>query len=308
MSGVHALGDVMKAVRVHGEIVLRQPAAAPELAYFLYRPPHVRESAPVVVSVHGITRNACEHALYLRPWADAYGAVLAAPLFDRCHYPAYQRVGAERRGNAEAAFNAMLADIEAELERPIGRISLAGYSGGAQFAHRYAFRNPQRVAALALGAAGWYTWPDSELDYPLGLGRSSPQLSINLPDFLRLPIAVYVGELDALRDAKLKQTARLDALQGTTRLERARRWVDALGEAGTRLGIDTRATFEVLYNVDHSFLRCVSRGGFGRRVFESFFGTRPGARERLDHDHVRFQLADRLGAPACAQAPRAVSR
>jgi len=305
MSGVHNLGDVMKAVRVHGEIVLRQPAAAPQLAYFLYRPPHVRESAPVVVSVHGITRNACEHALYLRPWADAYGAVLAAPLFYQHHYPAYQRVGAERRGNAEAAFNAMLADIEAELGRPIGRISLAGYSGGAQFAHRYALRNPLRVAALALGAAGWYTWPDSELAYPLGLGQSSPQLSINLPEFLRLPIAVYVGEFDALRDAKLKQTARLDALQGTTRLERARRWVDALGEAGTRLGMDTRISFHVLSNANHSFLRCVRRGDFGRRVFQSFFGHAPGACERLDH--ARFQPTERLRAPACAQTARAVS-
>ena len=37
------------------------------------------------------------------------------------------------------------------------RINLFGFSGGAQFAHRYAMAHPGSVNALVLTAPGWFT-------------------------------------------------------------------------------------------------------------------------------------------------------
>ena len=78
------------------------------------------------------------------------------------------------------------------------RFYLTGYSGGAQFAHRYAFAYPRRVAALAVCAAGWYTFPDPGLVYPHGLrlGGRLPGVTFNPAAILRVPAVAFVGARD----------------------------------------------------------------------------------------------------------------
>ena len=77
-----------------------------------------------------------------------------------------------------------------------GPFYLFGFSGGAQFAHRYVLAHPDRVAAAGIGAAGWYTFPDSATPYPYGLGRGAGQQPLrearNSPGFLlQLPCRHY---------------------------------------------------------------------------------------------------------------------
>src|SRR5207245_5828877 len=50
-------------------------------------------------------------------------------------------------------------------------IDLVGFSRGAQSAHRFALRHPDRVAALASFSAGTYTMPTSQSPYPYGVGH-----------------------------------------------------------------------------------------------------------------------------------------
>src|SRR5207249_8718522 len=49
-------------------------------------------------------------------------------------------------------------------------IDVVGFSRGAQSAHRFALRHPERVAALATLSAGTHTMPTSPEPYPLGIG------------------------------------------------------------------------------------------------------------------------------------------
>src|SRR5213083_2950002 len=49
-------------------------------------------------------------------------------------------------------------------------IDVVGFSRGAQTAHRFALRHPERVAALASFSAGTYTMPTSPQPYPYGIG------------------------------------------------------------------------------------------------------------------------------------------
>ena len=114
-----------------------------------------------------------------------------------------------------------------------GRILLFGYSGGGQFGHRYMMAHPDAVERLVVGAAGWYTFPDPTREYPLGVKASAslPGVTFFSARFLMVPTCVLVGEADTARDADFNQDAEVDAQQGTTRLERGRRWVAAMSAA-----------------------------------------------------------------------------
>lgn len=250
--------------------------------YLVYVPADVAEGAPVLVSVHGISRNARAHATAFSEFADRYGVIIVAPLFTEQQFPGYQRLGISSRRSGprpDLVLNAMLEEIEASTGARTDRFYLFGYSGGGQFAHRYAMSHPERVIAVAMGAPGWYTFPDDQTPYPRGMAlpNGAPLATPRPESFLRVPMAVFVGEHDNGRDRALRQTRGVDAQQGLTRLERGRRWVDAMRKVAQRHGYDTRYEFNVLADCGHSFRGCMRHGGMGWQVFEFLFGH---ARER----------------------------
>lgn len=259
-----------------GQIVLRNLATAPSLQYFLYVPCRQVNVTPVFVSVHGISRNAAEHAQYFAPFAERYGAMLVAPLFSRQRFADYQRLGsAEAR--ADTALDAILEEVQRLTGRRTEQFYLFGYSGGGQFGHRYALVHPQRVLRLALGAPGWYTFPDPKVRYPRGIkpSRELPGARFALQQFLKIPTCVLVGEKDVDQDDSLRDSERLNAQQGGTRLERARRWIAAMQSVAHQTHVDASYTLQVLPHCDHSFLACMKKGQMGQRVFTFFFP--PGA-------------------------------
>lgn len=252
--------------------------------YFVYLPRAAVEGAPVLVSVHGISRNARAHARAFADFADRYGVVVVAPLFPRQQFPGYQRLGVSRHGHGprpDLVLNAMLTEVAAMTGARTGRFYLFGYSGGGQFAHRYAMAHPQRVIAVAMGAPGWYTFPDEQARYPRGLHLPA-QHELPQPDmseFLRVPMAVFVGEHDDQRDDALRQSTRVDRQQGRTRIERGQRWVAAMRAAASAHRYPTHYQFQVLDDCGHSFRSCMQRGRMGWRVFEFLFGP-PADRQR----------------------------
>jgi len=261
-----------------GVVTHRRHTLDPGLDYYLYVPEDHHPDAPILVSVHGISRNAHEHAEALASQAERHGVVLIAPHFSRPRFPDYQRLG--RRGHgvrADIALDAIVAEVVALTGARGDRFFLTGYSGGAQFAHRYAFAYPRRVAALAVCAAGWYTFPDPDLVYPHGLrlGGRLPGVAFNPAAILRLPAVAFVGARDTARDPALNTADGIDRRQGRTRLARARNWIAAMTEAARARGLDTGYDFELLPRTGHSFHAGVApnRGDLARRLFERMFTT-----------------------------------
>lgn len=252
-------------------------AADPAQWYLLQPPPRPDPDARLLVSVHGVTRNALEHAQAFSGAARAHGCALLVPLFDERRHRRYQRLGHERHApRADLALQAMLAEARARLrlrERPL---LLFGYSGGGQFAHRYAMLYPEQVARVAVGAAGWYTFPDPARPYPFGLGGTGARglPPARLEALLRVPAAVFVGERDCEHDAQFNASPQLVEQQGDSRLARGRAWITHMTAMARARGLDTPYRFAVLPDSDHSFARCVRRGGLGGRVIEFLMGAR----------------------------------
>jgi pimeloyl-ACP methyl ester carboxylesterase len=259
-----------------GTLTLRRVHGDAALCYYVYVPEsRLRTQMPVLVSVHGISRNAREHGRAFAAFAEHYGLAIVLPLFTKDFYPDFQRLGIDGGRHPDTALDAMLADVGALLGIDAGRFTLFGYSGGAQFAHRYALVNPERVAALVLASAGWYTWPTDERAFPLGLPANPlrPELVCRLDGFLAIPLCVLIGARDTERDHSLRRSRWIDRFQGRNRLERARAWFAELQRIAASRGIQRQAELCVLEAADHDFVDAVERDAINRRAVEFLYGT-----------------------------------
>ena len=259
---------------------------APGLEYLVYVPRSGVAVAPVFVTVHGISRNVHEHATLFSTYCETFGVVLVAPYFAPELSADYQRLGREGRGpRADLALHGILEEAERLTGADTTRIRLFGFSGGAQFAHRYAMAHPHRVVGAVIAAAGWYTFPDPRTRYPYGIRRCRelPDLRFDPEEFLRVPITVIVGDRDVTGE-DLRRTRRVNRQQGETRLERARNWVDAMQTAAATYRVDPLVTLETIPGGDHSFMGLMGSGRLGDRTFAALFGMPPARDGGRDDD------------------------
>ena len=256
----------------------------PTQHFFAYVPGTGGHGAPVFVTVHGLSRNAHEHASLFSSHCEDVGAVLVAPCFDE-QSKDFQRLGRSGRGTrADAALDAMLEEVSWMTGAVTTRIHLFGFSGGAQFAHRYAMAYPHRIARAVIAAAGWYTFPDPKERYPYGIRRSRelPDVHFDPEEFLQVAITVMVGDQDTT-NVDLRITERVNRQQGENRLERAQNWVSAMRAAADAYHLDPRVTYESIPNGDHSFGTLMRERGLGERVFAALFGAPATRVQGADH-------------------------
>lgn len=229
--------------------------------YFAYAPSRIDPSAPLLVSVHGINRDVIGHVELFIEVADRHGAVVVAPYFDADRFPGYQRLSAKGR-RADKTLEAVVADVRRRARLKIKPFTMFGYSGGAQFAHRYALTQPRHVRTLILAAAGWYTLPARRVRYPYGTekGPRYPHVRCRVRSFLRIPTRVVVGADDTDVDPAVNQDAFVTRRLGRHRVQRAERWVEAVRRACARRDFAPAITLTLLPGVGHSFRDCVERG------------------------------------------------
>jgi len=267
-----------------GKVHRRHVTGDPALRYYVYVPNKSSAYASQFVSVHGVSRNAREHAVMFSPLAEQYGVVLVAPVFSGRHFGDYQRLGRNGCGRrADFAMQLITREVESLTGTDSNKISLFGFSGGGQFAHRYTMAHPDHVQRLVIGAAGWYTYPEAACKYPYGTAPT-PKLkgiSFNMKKFLQIPACVLVGQWDIKHDPGLNQSTRIQQQQGTTRLERGRRWIDAMNRAAIAHDLDTSYEFSILPGVDHDFTRAMETGQMGQQVFKYLYGTAPRLRDDI---------------------------
>lgn len=235
------------------------------LGCWVATPTNPDPSLPPLVAVHGVYRDVKGMLDIITHRLPHGGRSVIAPVFDETSWHGYQRVLTERR--ADHALLSLLKSINLPGVTDISSFDLLGYSGGAQFAHRFALLYPHLIHQLALCSAGWYTFPDNS-PYPYGLARPekkmpgfTPLVRSNLSAFLRLPIEVFVGECDTDKDPNLRRGKSIDRQQGSDRVERATNWVKALNKAASDQGVTAQVKLRLLGGCGHDFRQCVFLGG-----------------------------------------------
>lgn len=235
--------------------------------YYYHFPAGLHAGSPIIVSVHGISMNAAEHMVRMREVAQAVGAAIVAPCFRKELYPRYQQLQDGRTGTrADLALLDILADVRRRSGIRTRKIHLTGFSGGAQFAHRFAFRHADLVASCVSCAAGWYTFPDPDIAFPLGMAAGTgPDGRSAHADWRGVPHHVVVGSRDTAVEDALNMTAAVVEVQGVGRRTRARRWVKAMNRGRESLGLPLVGLTE-LRGLTHDFSAAHDRHGLARLI------------------------------------------
>jgi pimeloyl-ACP methyl ester carboxylesterase len=259
-----------------GRILHRALRNDPTTEYYCYAPASSAEGARVLTIIHGISGRALDYAQIFAPNCEDHGVVLLVPHFAE-HHRDFQRLGREGRGpRADEILHQCLGELGSLTGANVAEIYLFGYSAGAQFGHRYVMAHPHRVVRAVFAAAGWYTFPDPEQRFPYGIRptRKLPGVRFTPEEFLKVPMEVLVGSKD-LDSMNLRSTTRVINQQGANRVERARRWVEAMRDAAKARGLPPLTTCTEVPEISHNFDEFCRNGGLASRVVLSLFGDLP---------------------------------
>ena len=207
------------------------------------------ERSPLLVLIHGTTRKDWLRDSF-RDFAERTGTVLLAPLFPVGAAAADDVHGYKWLDAHGMRFDLLLLDMidQAAETWPIAtnRFALFGFSGGGQFAHRFAYLHPQRLTALSIGAPGNVTLPDRARPWPAGVRGLEERFGVEFnPDAARtIPIHLVVGGADTETweiarspdDPVYTRGVNDESTTRIAKLERLRGALDALG-ASTRLDV-----------------------------------------------------------------------
>jgi pimeloyl-ACP methyl ester carboxylesterase len=254
-------------------LTTRTAPEGPPLTYRAFVPTEGRHHPPLVL-VHGHGRRANRQFAAFLPAAIARGVPLIAPVFAPDRFGGYQSLaGTDGPFAALEALVATLEDASRHLGIPTDRVDMLGFSGGAQFVHRFAMMAPSRVLRAIVASAGWYTYIDEGRAFPggTGAGERTGGRRVDVVGFLNTPVHVLVGERDVVRDRSLRTGRGIDRRQGPERLSRALRWMDHLEEEAKARDLPPRVSFDLLPGTGHSFTEAVERGGLVTRTFDVLY-------------------------------------
>ncbi len=226
------------------------------------RPHQFTPDTPVVFVHHGRGRNGDDYRNYWLPLVDKADILVIAPEFSDVSFPGSRWYN---HGNllddaglpnpSEASTYAIDERIFAEL-RAQGvtrrrRYGLFGHSAGSQFVHRMlALGYRARVATAVAANAGTYSMPELDTRFPFGLGGIG-LTNDDVRQFLQFRLTVMAGthDIDATAEHFPKDPASMR--QGSTRLERAHRFIANARAMEGRLGTHCNWTIIDVPGVAH---------------------------------------------------------
>jgi poly(3-hydroxybutyrate) depolymerase len=198
----------------------------------LYVPGDVSASTPIVIVMHGASRDAPRYYEDWRKAGDVHGFIVVVPYFSKEFLPTSDHynlgfvfdpeTGKMREGEqwTFAAIEPLFDDVVRRVGGEQTHYTLYGHSAGSQFVHRFLFYVPDARVKRAIAAnAGWYTMPDYGIDFPYGL-RESGVTEDALISALSRDVVILLGDADTITDQENLNQAPEAELQGQHRFDR----------------------------------------------------------------------------------------
>ncbi|KAK9247042.1 poly hydrolase [Lipomyces tetrasporus] len=204
----------LEAAFLVGHIPQKALASDPRISYALYVPPkHYNPNPlstngehgklPLLVYVHGTRRNFSAIHNELVPFAESTPCAILAPLFpagiDGPNDLDSYKVLRSATLRSDLALLSML-DETAQCWPGIDtdKVFLMGFSGGGQFAHRFLYLYPERLAAVSVGAPGRVTVLDDQQNWPIGVADVEALFNRSIKkDLIRqVHIQLVIGDVD----------------------------------------------------------------------------------------------------------------
>ncbi len=209
----------LEAAYLVGSVPRIALASEPRVSYSLYIPPrHYNPNPlataggdaslnlpklPLLIFMHGSKRNVSPIHNELIPFAESTPCAVLAPVFPAGldgpnDMDSYKRL----RSKTLRSDLALLSMLDEVAHRWPGidttRVFLMGYSGGGQFAHRFLYLYPERLAAVSIGAPGSVTVLDPTQKWPAGVADVEELFDRSIDKHIIQKVAIYliVGSAD----------------------------------------------------------------------------------------------------------------
>lgn len=238
--------------------------SGPAIPVRLFVPEAADADTPIVIVMHGASREAERYYNDWRTEAVKFGLVVVVPYFSREDFPrsAHYNLGyvfEPETGDQRPAESWTFAMIEPLFDAVVERLggqqthyTLFGHSAGSQFLHRFLYYVPDARVKRAIAAnAGWYTMPDFGVRYPYGLAESGLSEEI-LAGYFARDLVVLLGAADTLReDEDLRKTPEAE-LQGPHRFDRGHTFYRVARAKAADLGVEFNWRLQEVPGAGHS--------------------------------------------------------
>ena len=213
------------------------PLAKQPVRVFFHIPKNSNANSPIVFVFHGDNRNASQYRDALVGKSEQKNFIILAPEFSEKYYPTGDEynlgnVFVDGDNPTPATLNpenvwtfSIIEPIFDYFKRKmlfnVNFYDIIGHSAGGQFAHRLVMFKPNsRFKTVVASASGWYTVPDTKVDFPYGFAKSPLETS-SLASLFSKKVYIQIGLEDNDPNAPgLRHNPQADA-QGLNRLTRA---------------------------------------------------------------------------------------
>ncbi|KAF5388785.1 hypothetical protein D9757_005676 [Collybiopsis confluens] len=233
----------------------------PRFSFSIYIPDSAKTRLPLVVVVHGISREVDGYMEGMRSLCEQHACALLCPLFPEGVPNPKHKNSYKELYSSKTRFDTILLSIIDQAaqswELYTEQFYLHGFSGGGQFVHRFMYLHPDRLAAVSIGAPGRLTAPDLQSPWPEGIADVQQVFAlpeIQFDKMASIPVQFVIGERDVKTSMieGMKDPTKFEMEAGQTRMERIR-WLKAAWET---VGIASELT--VVSGAGHDGLKCLS--------------------------------------------------
>ncbi|VXB05379.1 conserved hypothetical protein [Flavobacterium sp. 9AF] len=241
------------------------------LAVYYHIPQNLTSSTPMVIIFHGTERNAIDYRNTIVNQCEQYGFIAIVPEFSEQNFPGGDgyNLGNVYVDGDNPSINTLNPENEwtFSILEPLfdffknktsntsTSYHIYGHSAGGQFAHRFLMFKPNaRVNKSVVSAGGWYTVPNTNVNFPYGISQSVLE-TMSMPAFLNKKIFVQVGiNDDDPNAAGLRHNSFADA-QGLHRKERATYYYNFCQQYATTNNLSFNWSFHLVPNADHDYVK-----------------------------------------------------
>lgn len=247
------------------------------LSVYYHIPGGAHADSPVVLVIPGAGRNAWSYRDAWISSAEEKGIIVVSPSYSEEFYPRFWNYNIARmidnvKINAAKTdfesysivddpkewifndFDRIFSEVQKRFELTTDEYDIFGHSAGGQILHRFAmFYDSEKVNRIVSANSGWYTVPDLDAEFPLGL-VNAPIKDGAITKAFSKKLVVFLGEQDDENETRghLVKNPRMNK-QGLHRLARGEFFFSAAKKQAKHLQTEFNWERVIVPKVGHDY-------------------------------------------------------